>query len=398
MEPSDSNTGMEIQKAIRSPGCSSKRPPRDSIGGDSEIGRSTNQPTNKQRTNRNPLQLTATTRGSELDRARHPTERERRMTRATYRPRPSPPPVASGKRSTRGGAHGRTLRGDQRARRRLSPPLSSPRRSEGGVDFRIGFVWGGAEPRRDETKREGDAPCPCVSDFWGEFFYCQGGQVCRLYDAPTRRLLSTAGSGPRLFGLLDLAITHAPPLISRLVFAACLFLSRIEFPAHVHEISRPRRDPIRRHTNLKGSEFGVRPPLPSLPYQNPSPPPSSSERRARLPMATAAAAFTSSHLAPSISGRILRRRPAPRASAGSVTARARRLRCEFVAGGGNGALSGEEDPRLIDRVRSSLRLLFCCSPLVYRPSFSPLSSRCHLVEQVRRGPRGPLYICGVAKK
>nr|CAB3498652.1 unnamed protein product [Digitaria exilis] len=87
-------------------------------------------------------------------------------------------------------------------------------------------------------------------------------------------------------------------------------------------------------------------------HPEPSPPPSSSERRARLPMATAAAAFTSSHLAPSISGRILRRRPAPRASAGSVTARARRLRCEFVAGGGNGALSGEEDPRLIDRQKA----------------------------------------------
>ncbi|RLN42277.1 hypothetical protein C2845_PM01G34330 [Panicum miliaceum] len=69
-------------------------------------------------------------------------------------------------------------------------------------------------------------------------------------------------------------------------------------------------------------------------------------------MATAAAAFSSSRISPSISTRIRRRRPAPRASAGGVTARARRLRCEFVAGGGNGALSGEEDPRLIDRQKA----------------------------------------------
>ncbi|CAN6287443.1 unnamed protein product [Urochloa humidicola] len=72
-----------------------------------------------------------------------------------------------------------------------------------------------------------------------------------------------------------------------------------------------------------------------------------------MPMAaTAAASFTSSHLASSIGTRIRRRRPAPRASAVGVMARARRLRCEFVAGGGNGALSGEDDPRLIDRQKA----------------------------------------------
>lgn len=84
-----------------------------------------------------------------------------------------------------------------------------------------------------------------------------------------------------------------------------------------------------------------------------SPPPSrfelGGEPRAR-PMAAAAA--TASHIAPNIPLRSRRRAPPPRASAGgSLTRRSRQLRCEFVAGGGNGALSGEDDPRFIDRVR-----------------------------------------------
>ncbi|ONM07077.1 protein recA isoform X1 [Zea mays] len=66
-----------------------------------------------------------------------------------------------------------------------------------------------------------------------------------------------------------------------------------------------------------------------------------------MPMAVSA--VTASHLALSFPARSRRRRAAPRAAAGGLTARARRLRCEFVAGGGNGALSGEDDPRLVDR-------------------------------------------------
>uniref|UniRef100_A0A0A8YAQ6 Protein recA n=1 Tax=Arundo donax TaxID=35708 RepID=A0A0A8YAQ6_ARUDO len=66
----------------------------------------------------------------------------------------------------------------------------------------------------------------------------------------------------------------------------------------------------------------------------------------------AAAAVTASCIAPAIPTRSCRRRAAPRASAGGLTARSRWLRCEFVGGGGNGALSGEEDPRLIDRQKA----------------------------------------------
>jgi hypothetical protein len=76
------------------------------------------------------------------------------------------------------------------------------------------------------------------------------------------------------------------------------------------------------------------------------------EPRAR-PMA--AAATTVYRNAPVIPARSRRRTPAPRASAcGSLMRRPRQLRCEFVAVGGNGALSGEDDPRFVDRVRDSL--------------------------------------------
>lgn len=86
------------------------------------------------------------------------------------------------------------------------------------------------------------------------------------------------------------------------------------------------------------------------------------EPQPRITMATAA--VTASHLAPSFPTRGRRRRAAPRAAAGGLTARARRLRCELVTGGGNGALSGEDDPRLIGRVRISTLLLnyFSASP------------------------------------
>ena len=86
----------------------------------------------------------------------------------------------------------------------------------------------------------------------------------------------------------------------------------------------------------------------------------------RLPMAVAT--VTATHLAPSFPSRSRRRRAAPRAAAGGLTARARRLRCEFVAGGGNGALSGEDDPRLVDRVRIS-PLLYCSPRRLVLPFF-----------------------------
>ncbi|KAE8800011.1 DNA repair protein recA1, chloroplastic [Hordeum vulgare] len=67
-------------------------------------------------------------------------------------------------------------------------------------------------------------------------------------------------------------------------------------------------------------------------------------------MATAAAA---ARLTPAILPRPRRRVPAPCASASSASGRgSRRLRCEFVASVGNGALSGEDDPRLIDRQKA----------------------------------------------
>ena len=86
----------------------------------------------------------------------------------------------------------------------------------------------------------------------------------------------------------------------------------------------------------------------------------------RMPMAVSAVA--ASHLVPPFPARSRRRRAAPRAAAGGLTARARRLRCEFVAGGGNGALSGEDDPRLVDRVRIS-PLLYCSPRRLVLPFF-----------------------------
>ncbi|EMS45921.1 DNA repair protein recA-like protein 1, chloroplastic [Triticum urartu] len=68
-------------------------------------------------------------------------------------------------------------------------------------------------------------------------------------------------------------------------------------------------------------------------------------------MATAAAA--AARFTPAILPRPRRRVPAPCASASSASGRGnRRLRCEFVASVGNGALSGEDDPRLIDRQKA----------------------------------------------
>nr|AAT85291.1 DNA repair protein recA, putative [Oryza sativa Japonica Group] len=63
----------------------------------------------------------------------------------------------------------------------------------------------------------------------------------------------------------------------------------------------------------------------------------------------ASSRFGPAHLLPR--SRRKGRAPAPsaRATACGAVGRGRRLRCEFVAGGGNGALSGEDDPRLIDR-------------------------------------------------
>jgi len=94
-----------------------------------------------------------------------------------------------------------------------------------------------------------------------------------------------------------------------------------------------------------------------------------------MPMAVSAVA--ASHLVPSFPARSRRRRAAPRAAAGGLTARARRLRCEFVAGGGNGALSGEDDPRLVDRVRISPRTSQSLPLLL-------VLCWCHFVERVRR--------------
>ncbi|KAF7067526.1 hypothetical protein CFC21_073413 [Triticum aestivum] len=69
-------------------------------------------------------------------------------------------------------------------------------------------------------------------------------------------------------------------------------------------------------------------------------------------MATAAAA-AAARFTPAILPRPRRRVPAPCASASSASGRgSRRLRCEFVASVGNGALSGEDDPRLIDRQKA----------------------------------------------
>lgn len=109
----------------------------------------------------------------------------------------------------------------------------------------------------------------------------------------------------------------------------------------------------------------------------------------RMPMAVSA--VTASHLTPSFPARSRRRRAAPRAAAGGVTARARRLRCEFVAGGGNGALSGEDDPRFMDRVRIS-PLTSLLLPSSACPPFLLVFCWCHFVEQVRRSPREPLCI------
>ncbi|KAM3260059.1 hypothetical protein ACQJBY_051374 [Aegilops geniculata] len=67
----------------------------------------------------------------------------------------------------------------------------------------------------------------------------------------------------------------------------------------------------------------------------------------------AAAAAAAARLTPAILPRPRRRVPAPCASASSASGRGnRRLRCEFVASVGNGALSGEDDPRLIDRQKA----------------------------------------------
>ncbi|XP_066165095.1 DNA repair protein recA homolog 1, chloroplastic isoform X2 [Oryza sativa Japonica Group] len=66
----------------------------------------------------------------------------------------------------------------------------------------------------------------------------------------------------------------------------------------------------------------------------------------------ASSRFGPAHLLPR--SRRKGRAPAPsaRATACGAVGRGRRLRCEFVAGGGNGALSGEDDPRLIDRQKA----------------------------------------------
>ncbi|KAL6893539.1 hypothetical protein ACP4OV_007637 [Aristida adscensionis] len=68
----------------------------------------------------------------------------------------------------------------------------------------------------------------------------------------------------------------------------------------------------------------------------------------------AAAAVSASGVPPYILPRGRRRHPSPpRASAGGrLAGRVPRLRCEFVAGGGNGALSGEDDPRFVDRQKA----------------------------------------------
>uniref|UniRef100_A0A0E0D409 RecA family profile 1 domain-containing protein n=1 Tax=Oryza meridionalis TaxID=40149 RepID=A0A0E0D409_9ORYZ len=64
--------------------------------------------------------------------------------------------------------------------------------------------------------------------------------------------------------------------------------------------------------------------------------------------AAASSRFGPAHLLP----RSRRKGRAPAPTACGAVGRGRRLRCEFVAGGGNGALSGEDDPRLIDRQKA----------------------------------------------
>lgn len=139
------------------------------------------------------------------------------------------------------------------------------------------------------------------------------------------------------------------------------------------------------------SRRGVRPPLLScsallLPFQFPLSPralAAAFELGAEPRMPMAVSTVTATHLAPSFPARSRRRRAAPRAAAGGLTARARRLRCEFVAGGGNGALSGEDDPRLVDRVR-----IYPLTSLLLPSSACPpfLLVLWHFVERVRRSP------------
>jgi hypothetical protein len=159
-----------------------------------------------------------------------------------------------------------------------------------------------------------------------------------------------------------------------------------------HEASQPRNNPIRRSRESRGgaslsfcrvlSRCAV--PSPSTPHLLPRTYRALAAAFERVaPMA--AAATTVYRSAPVIPARSRRRTPAPRASAcGSLVRRPRQLRCEFVAVGGNGALSGEDDLRFADRVRDSLAYFVL--------SFSFFYSCCHLVEQVTCCSRARLCI------
>uniref|UniRef100_A0A453LQU1 RecA family profile 2 domain-containing protein n=4 Tax=Aegilops tauschii subsp. strangulata TaxID=200361 RepID=A0A453LQU1_AEGTS len=111
------------------------------------------------------------------------------------------------------------------------------------------------------------------------------------------------------------------------------------------------------HESRRDRSATLNPPCPSfLKDFSPFTPPLQIEHAApwtsaaTQPMATAAAA---ARFTPAILPRPRRRVPAPCASASSASGRGnRRLRCEFVASVGNGALSGEDDPRLIDRQKA----------------------------------------------
>ncbi|KAF8683082.1 hypothetical protein HU200_045023 [Digitaria exilis] len=242
-----------------------------------------------------------------------------------------------------------------------------------------------AETRRDETR--GRCAVPSAG----------------FMTAPTRRCCPRGG--PRLFvsfssalgrqGLLDLAITHAPPLISRLSFlrrfrganlplTSTKYHGRVVIPSAVTPISKARNSAFGRHS----LHFPTKP-LAAAFELGAARAPANGHRRRR---------FHSSHLAPSISGRILRRRP-----------RAARLgrQPSRRAPGGCAASSSQAEgtARYPERKPSSNRpskklspLALCCSPLSIDRRFSSFISVPFGRTSEARPARTALYCCGVAKK